>query len=223
VPSSPRPASDDPLHLSAIDFTRPEVALFSQPNHGDLFNIRFTNPPSLQLPAAAKRVASFEDGSPAIAELTIGTGEVVLVATGLDRASTTWPFQSTFLPFLQESLKHLVAREPPPSQVLVGEPLPGDHPGVNSDVPGFPSVTLHGEARLVAVNIDPAESNLTPWTDELDIDRLSAVRLKPAPPSALAVLHSEDAERHQRYWWYIILIATGILLAEIFLSNRTTL
>jgi hypothetical protein len=223
VPSVPRPASDDPLHLGAIDFTRPEVALFSRPDHGDLFDIRFTNPPHLQLPSASRVVASFEDGTPAIAELTAGKGSVLLVATGLDRVSTTWPFQSTFLPFLQESIRHLVGREPPPSHVLVGETLPGEHPGVNSETPGVVSVTLGGQPRLVAVNIDPAESDLTPWTNDLKTALLSPPKLKSSSARTLAMLHGEDAERHQHYWWYAILIATGFLLVEIFLANRTTL
>ena len=223
IATSPRATSDDPLHLGGIDFTRPEVALFADPAHGDLFQIRFTNPPLVQLPDTGRAIASFDDGTPALAEVTVGRGAVVLVASGLDRASTTWPLQSTFLPFVQESLRHLAGRDAPVNGVLVGEPLPGDHPGVTSDVPGIVSTTQAGAARLVAVNLDPAESDLTTWTNDLQIARLSPPKTESPTAPVLATMHGEDAERHQRFWWYAILGATIFLFLEIFLANRTPL
>jgi len=219
----PHPGSDDPLHLGAIDFNRPEVTIFAKPGNGDLFDIRFTNPPQLQLPNSARIIASFDDGTPALAETTSGRGALLIVASGLDRASTTWPLQSTFLPFLQESLKHLVGRDAPVSQVLVGDALPGDHPGANSDTPGIVATTQGGVPQLVAVNLDPAESNLTTWTNQLDLDRLIPGKTHPAAISFLAALQSEEVERHQRFWWYAILAATVLLFLEIFLANRTPL
>jgi hypothetical protein len=221
--SGPRHSSDDPLHLGAIDFNRPEVAIFAKPGNGDLFDIRFTNPPDLQLPDSAKIIASFDDGTPALAEAASGQGALLLVATGLDRASTTWPLQSTFLPFVQESLKHLVGRDVPVSQVLVGEALPGEHPGVNSDTPGIVPTTQGGVLQFVAVNIDPAESDLTTWTNQLDLDRLTSSKTPPPAVSFLAALQGEEVERHQRFWWYAILATTGFLFLEIFLANRTPL
>lgn len=221
--SIPRHSSDDPLHLGAIDFNRPEVALFANPGNGDLFEIRFNNPPDLQLPGTDGIIASFDDSTPAIVETTSGKGTLVVVATGLDRASTTWPLQSTFLPFLQESLKHLAGRDLPISQVLVGEPLPGEHPGVDSDTPGIVETTLGGVPQLVAVNIDPSESDLTTWTNQLESDRLTQAQSTPPAVSTLATLQGEEAEKHQHYWWYAILAATALLFLEIFLANRTPL
>ena len=218
-----RPASDDPLHFAAIDFNRPEVAIFVQPGSGDLFDIRFNNPPELQLPDTARVIASFDDSTPALAEAASGKGALLLVATGLDRASTTWPLQSTFVPFVQESLKHLVGRDLPVSQILVGEALPGDHPGVNSDTPGIVSTTQGGVPQLVAVNVDPAESNLATWTNQLDLDRLTSSKLKSPSVAILATIQSEEIERHQRFWWYVLLAATVFLFLEIFLANRTPL
>jgi hypothetical protein len=223
ISSSPRPASDDPLHFGGIDFTRPEVALFADPAHGDLFQVRFNNPPVIQMPDAGRTIASFEDGTPAIAEVTVGRGAVLLVATGLDRASTTWPLRSTFLPFVQESLGHLANRDAPVTQVLVGEALPGQHPGVTSDTPGVVSTTQGGAPQLVAVNLDPAESDLTTWTNDLQIARLTPPKSESPTSPILATMHGEEAERHQRFWWYAILTATVFLFLEIFLANRTPL
>lgn len=223
IPSSPRPASDDPLHFGGIDFTRPEVALFADPAHGDLFQVRFNNPPVVQLPEAGRTIASFEDGTPALAEVTVGRGAVLLVATGLDRASTTWPLRSTFLPFVQESLRHLAGRDAPIAQVLVGEALPGEHPGVTSDTPGIFPTTQGGTPQLVAVNLDPAEGNLATWTNDLQIARLTPPKSESPTSPILATMHSEEAERHQRFWWYAILAATVFLFFEIFLANRTPL
>ncbi len=223
IPTSSRSVIDDPLHFGGIDFTRPEVALFADPAHGDLFQVRFTNPPLLELPDTARVIASLEDGTPAIAEVTVGHGAVLVVASGLDRASTTWPLQSTFLPFLQESLRHLAGRDAPVSQILVGEAVPGSPEGVSSDTPGIVATTQAGAPLLVAVNLDPAESDLATWTNDLQIARLTTVKSESPTSPLLATMHGEEAERHQRFWWYALLAATLFLFLEIFIANRTPL
>jgi hypothetical protein len=79
-----------------------------------------------------------------------------------------------------------------------------------------------GDAKpeAVAVNLDPAESDLTPIdTGELVAavtGRASAPEVQPVTPEATR----EDAEKQQALWWY--LLAAGMLLlgGETVLSNR---
>jgi hypothetical protein len=94
---------------------------------------------------------------------------------------------------------------------------------VNSDIPGIVPTTQGGAPQFVAVNIDPAESELTTWTNQLDLDRLTSSKTPPPAVSILAALQGEEVERHQRFWWYAILATTGFLFLEIFLANRTPL
>lgn len=76
------------------------------------------------------------------------------------------------------------------------------------------------EAHLVAVNLDPAESDLS----AVDPEEMAAAIT--APPGAVATagtgapLTIEDRERNQRIWWYLLIGAFALLAAETVLSNR---
>ncbi len=223
-----RPVSDDPVHMGAIDFTRPEVQLFAKPGNGDLFQIRFTNPPVLQFQNSAQIIASFEDGTPAIAKIGVGKSQVVIVATALDRASTTWPFHSTFLPFVQETLRHLVPKQNQLNEILVGDPVPGDQsadqPLKMADKPGVVETKVEGRTWLIAVNVDPSESDLTPWTNKTQMAQLIAKKSDlNASVATVSPAQQEEVEQHQRLWWYALLTGLILLFLEMILANLTPL
>ena len=80
-------------------------------------------------------------------------------------------------------------------------------------------------ASVVAVNLDPAESDLSP----MDPRELVAAAIGHAAPDAgqpaASPMTAEDAERRQAIWWYLLLIGALLLAAETILSNllsRTT-
>jgi hypothetical protein len=81
-----------------------------------------------------------------------------------------------------------------------------------------PGATVkHPEA--IAVNLDPAESDLTP----LDTRELVAAVTGRATPTAQPVAAAatpEDAEGRQALWWYLLLGGMLILAAETTLANR---
>jgi hypothetical protein len=75
------------------------------------------------------------------------------------------------------------------------------------------------------VNLDPAESDLTP----MDPRELVAAAIGHAAPDAgqpaASTVTPEDAERRQGIWWYLLLAGGLLLAAETILSNtlsRTT-
>jgi hypothetical protein len=76
------------------------------------------------------------------------------------------------------------------------------------------------KAFVVAANLDPAESDLTP----MDPRELVAAAIGHAAPDAgqpaAAPVTAEDAERRQAIWWYLLLAGALLLAAETILSNR---
>jgi Aerotolerance regulator N-terminal/von Willebrand factor type A domain len=73
---------------------------------------------------------------------------------------------------------------------------------------------------IVAVNLDPAESDLT----SMDPRELVAAAIGHAAPDAgqraAPLVAPEDAERRQAIWWYLLLAGGLLLAAETILSNR---
>jgi hypothetical protein len=100
----------------------------------------------------------------------------------------------------------------------------GAQPAIRLDAPGFYTVRAVGEdlaAASVAVNPDPAEGDLTP----MDLDAFRAA-VRPAEaaaaaePSGEAVISPAERERRQGLWWYLVVGAVVLALAETLLSNR---
>jgi hypothetical protein len=74
--------------------------------------------------------------------------------------------------------------------------------------------------RAIAVNLDPAESDLTP----LDPRELVAAVTGHATPVAAQPLAPEatrdEAEKRQALWWYLLLGGVLLLAAEMMIANR---
>jgi len=74
-----------------------------------------------------------------------------------------------------------------------------------------------GAPAVVAVNVDPAESNLS----ALDPAEFSAAVSETARASSQAApLLPEDRERRQSIWWYVLALAVLALAAESLLASR---
>ncbi|OGU31308.1 MAG: hypothetical protein A3K13_05210 [Gemmatimonadetes bacterium RIFCSPLOWO2_12_FULL_68_9] len=103
-------------------------------------------------------------------------------------------------------------------------PLDASAAAVSLDEPGFYTVrALNSDlaAQTVAVNLDPGEADLTP----LDLDAfLAAVAPGGSAPSTVsagtAPISPAERERRQGLWWYLVIGAAVLALAETLLSNR---
>jgi hypothetical protein len=77
-----------------------------------------------------------------------------------------------------------------------------------------------GEAAVVASNVDPAESDLTPIEPK---DIVAAAVGTPDAASAASSgvpLTPEAQEKNQRLWWYLLCAGVVLLGVDTFLSNR---
>ncbi|MGH7577035.1 MAG: BatA domain-containing protein [Longimicrobiales bacterium] len=88
---------------------------------------------------------------------------------------------------------------------------------------GFYEIRRPGETtdRLVAVNLDPAESNLAKFdAGELAAAIESDGDAAAAQLGAQGTITIEERERRQALWWYLLLIALLLLAAESAVANR---
>ena len=85
-----------------------------------------------------------------------------------------------------------------------------------------PTGAPQGRAEAVAVNLDPAESDLNPIDPRELVAAVTGHATpvevqQPAPPQEMT---REEAERRQALWWYLLLAGLLLLAAETVISNR---
>ncbi len=178
--------------LAQIDFQHPLFAAFADPRFSDFTKIHFWKHRRVDLAAvpSARVVASFDDKSPALFEVPMGKGRVIVIASSWRPADSQLALSSKFVPLLYSMLEQSSQLPPRKAQYFVGEdvPLPpGAQPltvrkpdgaeidvaaGSNftgTDQPGIYQVTP-GPLRF-AVNLSPEESSLSPF----GIERLASL------------------------------------------------
>jgi hypothetical protein len=75
--------------------------------------------------------------------------------------------------------------------------------------------------EAVAVNLDPAESDLTPLDPQELVASVTGHAAPQAQPAASAQpLTQEEAERRQAFWWYLLMAGLLLLAAETVIANR---
>jgi len=206
--------------------------------------------PSVPAAGEADRVlARFDDGAVAAAERKVGQGRVIVWASALDDSYSDLPRRPVYLPLVHQFVKYLAQFEPSRSWQTVGQvvdvasltkaranwivitpsgkrvtsngPLELDEQGVYDVRPAGGAVE-GTPAQAIAVNIDPAEADLTPM-DPAEL--VAAVTGHAAPaaaptPTENTALDLIDAEKQQAIWWYLLLAGLLLLAAETVVSNR---
>ncbi len=236
VASSTLTATDEAT-FSDIDFTHPFFKVFKNMKISPLFQIRFYAHPKLELPPDATVVAKFSDGDPAIAIVPKDKGEVIIIASKLDRDSTDWGIRPSFLPFIRELAAYaLRSTNKHGNQYLVGEPVPTK--GFSScealadnsffklggifrpKHPGAYLLTGNGVKKMIAVTVAPDESPSNTLPDDFNPNALVS---KIPPPKTTAKAAAFSPEQGRTFWWILMLLAGIMIVSEMILSNRTTL
>ena len=195
--------------------------------------------------AEANVVMQFDNSDPALMEREIGEGRVILFASAMDLEWNNLPLQGLFLPFIHETLRHLVQPELKQRAYSIGDTFSVDisdeanlvtaqNPRgeeiifanqdyvVEAALPGFIEANVDGESMLFAINPDPEESNLsrTPAEDLFD----SIINPDTNPIKSRETQNAQlasELERSQRIWWWILCLVMGLLLVESLIANRT--
>ncbi len=239
--------------LSQLDFQHPLLAPFADPRFSDFTKIRFWKYrrfTAASLPGS-RVIAKFDSGDPALVEVPVGAGRLLVLASGWQPEDSQLALSSKFVPLLSSLLEWSGAVVTPPAQFLAGQPVPLSQLGfVNAGAvtlkspdgtttvvepasgvfngatqPGLYTATAGVLTRSFAVNLDPAESRTAPLPPD-DLERLG-VPVKPGtgkldnPAAVPENAPAIEAESRQKLWRWIIAGALAVLLIETLLAGLT--
>jgi Mg-chelatase subunit ChlD len=138
-------AGGDYALLGGIDFTHPVFAPFADPRFSDFTHIHFWKHRRLEIPATApvRVLAKFDDGSPALTQITVGKGNLLVLASGWNPSDSQFAVSSKFPPFMQMLLDWSGAAAPSRFQFLTGDAIPS--PGSAGVSPASPFASASTE------------------------------------------------------------------------------
>ena len=243
--ASEAPVKDYAL-LAQIDFQHPLFAPFADPRFSDFTKIHFWKYrrfDAATLPGAHD-LARFDSGDPAIVQVPLGKGSVVLFASSWRPLDSQLALSSKFVPLLQALLEQSRNAPAQKAQYFIGDevPLPAKPESLQvrkpdssevattagtkfsgTDEPGIYAVTP-GTLRFV-VNLAPDESRTSP----LPLARFAAlgvplpsaaVEAHPPTPQQLAQRQAVEIEGQQKLWRWLIVAALGVLLLETLIAGK---
>jgi hypothetical protein len=235
--------------LGQIDFQHPLFAPFADPRFSDFTKIHFWKHRRLDagtLPNGARVVAKFDDDDPALVQVPLGKGAVMILASSWQPADSQLALSSKFVPLLHALLEQSASLPAQRAQYFVGDevPLPPGQQALTVRRPDGREVTAEPGARFretdvagiytvnpagwrFAVNLAPEESRTAP----LGVDQLLTLgvplKQKPVISAAATVqqqarLQSAELEGRQKLWRWLIVAALGVLMIETWLAARVT-
>jgi len=229
--------------IEQIDFTHPIFAPFAEPRFSDFTKIHFWK--LRQIPtnglSDVRVLARFDSGAPALLEIGLGPGKLLVLASGWQPADSQFALSTKFVPLLYSMLEYAggfteqttlvtVGAELPLKQGAVvqrldGSALPSESGRWTADAPGLFKVSEGSKSYKVAVNLDAAESK----TGSLDIEALRSMGV-PLQAQATRNLDQEDrarktaaaieVESRQKLWRWLIIAALAFVLAETWFAAR---
>ena len=188
------------------------LAPLSGPEGGNLFGVRVRGWQPFRLDRGRSLMALADD-EPLLAVRDLAAGRVAVFALPLDRRWSDWPIQPNFLPLVHRLLDWMLERGGRPAELLVGDAAPD---GQVVTEPGFWRDPATGLVR--AVNLDPAESDLTPVTLPDLAARLTNPVAESAPGTATAAASPEDG---RNFAWWLLGLVLLLEIGELALANRT--
>ena len=193
----------------------------------------------------ANVVMQFDNTEPALVEREIGEGKVILFASAMDLEWNNLALQGLFLPFVHETLRHLVQPDLKQRAYQVGDSFSLDLNGearmvsaqnangdeisfaneefvIEAAIPGFINADIDGENVRFAINTLPEESNFS----RMPVDNLfdSIINPNTNPIKSRETQNSQlvaELEQPQRMWWWILSLVMLLIIAESLIANRT--
>lgn len=193
----------------------------------------------------AEVIMQFDNSEAALVERSFGAGKTMLFASSMDLEWNNLPLQGLFLPFVHETLRHLVQPEFRQRAYQVGDSFSiaptgtagsveavdpfGDAIEFTNDsfvitaaAPGMITAKTDGLDMLYAVNILPSESNFARAAVASLYDQIINPDTNPVQSSAVRTAQLiEELERPQRLWWWLLALVMLLVVAEVLVANRT--
>lgn len=200
-----RQATEKIRRLLPLDVRHPVFEAFGD-GASSLGLVKFARVSAVQA-AGCHDVARFTTGEPALIDCASGKGRVVMLASDINNRWNDFPLHASFVPFLHQVVRYL-SEGRRRSEYLVADVPP--------DVPPRPGIATaaargSGGARLVAVNVDPRESDPRRLTEE-DF-RAAVTKVKEGGRTA-RVESTRQAEGRQQLWRYLLVLMVTTLVLE---------
>lgn len=241
-------ASGDFALLGRIDFKHPIFAPFDDPRFSDFSHIHFWQHRRWDIPPAVQSsvLADFDDHSPALVQVTVGKGRLLVLTSGWNPDDSQLAVSSKFPPLMQTMLEWSGSTVPVHFQFRTGDPIPSPTtsgaevqwqkpdgkttalaagaPFLETDMPGIYQATWENRHRQFAVNLPADESRIAP----MPIDELArlGVPIGAITEQAATAAHLQkremqrsELENHQKIWRWLLAAALVITLVEIVLSG----
>jgi hypothetical protein len=235
--------------IGFIDYSHQALEVFKAPRSGD-FSAASILRYRLIEPAPTDRVlARFDDNNPAIVERRVGNGRVIAVASSLDDSWNNVALKPVYLPLVHQIVRYLARYEPPAPWRTVGQVVDlsdalrgraerlvvtpaNEQIKVPATEAGIIELNEHGVYQVraasssatvdrIAVNIDPAESDLAPLDPQ---EMIAAVSGRAGPSQTGDAIPTEltaaESERQQGLWWYLLAAGLLLLAAETAIANH---
>jgi hypothetical protein len=234
-----------------LDYSHPVFEIFKAPRSGDFSAARVLRYRAIEPGPGDRVIARYDDGAVAASEKRVGAGRVIAWTTTLDDSWSDLALKPVYLPLVHQLTRYLSQYEQVSYWSTVGQVVDlaaalktradrvimtptGQRVRMAASEPGVLELNEHGLYEIrsaangsgrpdrIAVNLDPAESDLTP----LDPSELvAAVTGRAASAAATSVeapaeLTAEEAERRQGIWWYLLVAGLILLVAETVVANQ---
>jgi hypothetical protein len=238
--------------LGQMNFEHPLLAIFSEPRFADFTQIHFWKYRRITVPArgegilplfstagkmpagpkagtaspraaGARVLAAFDNGDPALFELNIGKGSLLVLTSGWHPSDSQLALSSKFVPLLYSILDYGGALLGQRSQYFVGEPVPvrpstGSGPAqlqirrpdgmavpldesqktfTQTDLPGIYTIDSPLGSQLFAVNLSPKECQTAVMPIE-DIESLGVSVKQPSIAVAQRQERTQSPDTEQR-------------------------
>ncbi|MEO2092152.1 MAG: hypothetical protein ABGY75_22075, partial [Gemmataceae bacterium] len=233
--------------LQDIAFDHPLFAPLSGPQYGDFTKVQFWKHrriKDLQL-GGGRVLARYDDGDAAVLEKPIGTGRLVVFASGWQPADSQLARSSKFVPLMTALLELRGGRRVTTTNYRIGDRVPltagtaavrkpdGSSVALDRTANSFESTNQPGVytadtptgPKAFAVNLDPAESLTTPLPPETLEQygvKLAKRENDEQRREAERQQRTAELERSQSIWRWLVLAAVFVLLVETGLAGWRT-
>lgn len=237
--------------LGTIDFSHPVFLPFADPKYSDFTKIHFWKYRRMDTNGipAARAVARFDNGDPALVEVPVGKGAIFILTSGWQPADSQLAVSSKFVPFLFALLEYGSGSAAAPGSFQPGDgvvlsselaragaAVSVNRPGIfqdslaagstvytNTATPGLYVMTSGAVSQRFAVNLAPSESHTAPMRpaqlENLGVPMRKSAEVQARQAAQLARLKDTELESRQKLWRWAILGTLCLLLAETVLSG----